>query len=525
MKKMLYAVFCTVVTVFIICTVSCKTAQNAQKKSPVESMPADSMSVDPMPVDPVPTESISVESATSAQSAEKAEQMQTDTVDTDEPTVELIPDTQQTEQALPQPTEQPELDIPEKKIPEQQPDTAIPAKDKAEQPTVSVQQTKPVQQTTPKSTTATKPAASVAPHSPTTAKDPLPTAKKLTPATTAPLAKAPPAAKTAPSAATGSQTRHGQQKLQTEKTKAEKPKTTADSKTAQSDIQSKAADAEADTNEQVSEQKEPVIVPSRSVSAKINQFIDIVYPGKGWIYLGEVKAVKPPVISFSKRVRDNENTLFSLQAKRAGTTLLHFYKQDSLAASYLDDYVEVTVLNENGTARDHVRLEAEPIPEVNLSGMSSNVGSVDLNAAGASSTGDSNMTSGTGGTNTASGAGGAASDQNGMVNTASSNGTANMGSDAMDADALYEKAEKAYNEKRYADALQALDEFFKIAEKNIDRALFLQGKIYESNSEFKNIRKALEVYEKLSAAFPDSDLWESARKRVIYIKRFYLDIR
>ena len=90
---------------------------------------------------------------------------------------------------------------------------------------------------------------------------------------------------------------------------------------------------------------------------------------------------------------------------------------------------------------------------------------------------------------------------------------------------MFEKAQTAYNEKRYADALQALDEYFKIAEENIDRALFLQGKIYESNSEFKNIRKALAVYEKLSAAFPESDLWESARKRVIYIKRFYLDIR
>ena len=237
-------------------------------------------------------------------------------------------------------------------------------------------------------------------------------------------------------------------------------------------------------------------------------------------------------------MRDNENTLFSLQAKRAGTTLLHFYKQDPLAASYLDDYVEVNVLNERGTARDHIRLEAHPLPDTtsvqpsenneNENGQSAQAGSSGQNGTPSAANTTSGAEAIAGGNGTTSGINGSAAGA-GTTGKGSQNKNAGESETAieavLDADALFEKAQTAYNEKRYADALQALDEYFKIAEKNIDRALFLQGKIYESNSEFKNIRKALAVYEKLSAAFPESDLWESARKRVIYIKRFYLDIR
>ena len=204
----------------------------------------------------------------------------------------------------------------------------------------------------------------------------------------------------------------------------------------------------------------------------------------------------------------------------------------------MDDYVEVNVLNERGTARDHIRLEAHPLPDATSVQPSENNENANGQSAQAGSSGQNGTPSAantTSGAEAIAGGNGTASSINGSAAGVGTTGKGSQNKNAgetetaieavLDADALFEKAQTAYNEKRYADALQALDEYFKIAEKNIDRALFLQGKIYESNSEFKNIRKALAVYEKLSAAFPESDLWESARKRVIYIKRFYLDIR
>lgn len=587
MKKTISVFLYTAAVVLVVCGVSCKSAQNAQQKSPVESMPSEP-SVQEAEQTPMNTaaahESTAPNTMTGAASDTLAEPLHTAEANTAsmnepiteqniaeqqnsggtadvktadaEPSVELVPHAQPAESTSASPAQQTD-------------NTAV-------QPSAVQQANTPAarnRQSTgtgsaPSARTAQTGAASGSHNAPTKpdarqqANQSLPKNRQSSAAATAATSPAQSSSQSSPAATAPAERRSAQAGApQTNRSAASRTESGASSaaaakaaanassqlaqQDAQKSTQSESADGKADEsepiseqNEPISEQNEPVIIPSRSVSAKINQFIDIVYPGKGWIYLGEVKAVKPPVISFSKRVRDNENTLFSLQAKRAGTTLLHFYKQDPLAASYLDDYVEVNVLNERGTARDHIRLEAHPLPDAtsvqpsenneNANGQSAQAGSSGQNGTPSAANTTSGAEAIAGGNGTTSGINGSAA---GVGTTGKGSQNKNAGESetaieaVLDADALFEKAQTAYNEKRYADALQALDEYFKIAEKNIDRALFLQGKIYESNSEFKNIRKALAVYEKLSAAFPESDLWESARKRVIYIKRFYLDIR
>jgi len=555
MKKTISVFLYTAAVVLVVCGVSCKSAQNAQQKSPVESMPSEP-SVQEAEQTPINTaaahESTAPNTMTGAASDTLAEPLHTaeantasmnepvteqniaeqqnsggtadvKTADT-EPSVELVPHAQPAESTAASPAQQTD-------------NTAV-------QPSAVQQANTPAARNRQSTGTGSAPSARTAQTGAASARQnaatsPAQSSSRSSPATGAPQTNRSASSRTANGAgsAGGTGAKSGAGSAAAAKAAANVSSQLAQ-QDAQNSTQSESADGKADESEPVSEQNEPVIIPSRSVSAKINQFIDIVYPGKGWIYLGEVKAVKPPVISFSKRVRDNENTLFSLQAKRAGTTLLHFYKQDPLAASYLDDYVEVNVLNERGTARDHIRLEAHPLPDTtsvqpsenneNANGQSAQAGSSGQNGTPSAANTTSDAEAIAGGNGTTSGINGSAAGA-GTTGKGSQNKNAGETETAieavLDADALFEKAQTAYNEKRYADALQALDEYFKIAEKNIDRALFLQGKIYESNSEFKNIRKALAVYEKLSAAFPESDLWESARKRVIYIKRFYLDIR
>ena len=588
MKKTISVFLYTAAVVLVVCGVSCKSAQNAQQKLPVESMPSEP-SVQEAEQTPMNTaaahESTAPNTMTGAASDTLAEPLHTAEANTAsmnepiteqniaeqqnsggtadvktadaEPSVELVPHAQPAESTAASPAQQTDntavrpsavqqANTPAARNRQSTGTGSAPSARTAQTGAASGSHnvpTKPDARQQANQSVPNNRQSSAAATAPTSARQnaatsPAQSSSRSSPATGAPQTNRSASSRTANGAgsAGGTGTKSGAGSAAAAKAAANASSQLAQ-QDAQNSTQSESADGKADESEPVSEQNEPVIIPSRSVSAKINQFIDIVYPGKGWIYLGEVKAVKPPVISFSKRVRDNENTLFSLQAKRAGTTLLHFYKQDPLAASYLDDYVEVNVLNERGTARDHIRLEAHPLPDAtsvqpsenneNANGQSAQAGSSGQNGTPSAANTTSGAEAIAGGNGTTSGINGsAASAGTGKGSQNKNAGETETAIEAvLNADALFEKAQTAYNEKRYADALQALDEYFKIAEKNIDRALFLQGKIYESNSEFKNIRKALAVYEKLSAAFPESDLWESARKRVIYIKRFYLDIR
>lgn len=582
MKKTISVFLYTAAVVWVVCGVSCKSAQNAQQKSPVESMPS-APSVQEAEQTPMNTaaahESTAPNTMTGAASDTLAEPLHTAEANTAsmnepiteqniaeqqnsggtadvktadaEPSVELVPHAQPAESTAASPAQQTDntavqpsavqpANTPAARNRQSTGTGSAPSARTAQTGVASGSHNAPTKPDARQQANQSVPKNQQSSSAATAATSPAQSSSRSSPAAGAPETNRSAASRIANGAgsAGGTGTKSGAGSAAAAKAAANAAFQLAQQQDAQNSTQSESADGKADEREPISEQNEPVIIPSRSVSAKINQFIDIVYPGKGWIYLGEVKAVKPPVISFSKRVRDNENTLFSLQAKRAGTTLLHFYKQDPLAASYLDDYVEVNVLNERGTARDHIRLEAHPLPDATSVQPSENNENANGQSAQAGSSGQNGTPSAANTTSGAEAIAGGNGTTSGINGSAASAGTTGKGSQnknagetetaieaVLNADALFEKAQTAYNEKRYADALQALDEYFKIAEKNIDRALFLQGKIYESNSEFKNIRKALAVYEKLSAAFPESDLWESARKRVIYIKRFYLDIR
>ena len=90
-----------------------------------------------------------------------------------------------------------------------------------------------------------------------------------------------------------------------------------------------------------------LVIPSRSVVMDNRQYLDIVYPGSGWVYLGEVTpdeyTVQKPLLTYFGRRRNNNDTSFTLRSGTPGTTILHFFKQDVLTAVFIDDYLEVTI--------------------------------------------------------------------------------------------------------------------------------------------------------------------------------------
>ena len=100
------------------------------------------------------------------------------------------------------------------------------------------------------------------------------------------------------------------------------------------------------------ETKEAIIPISRKVEMDCSQYLDIKYPGFGWTYLGEVypdgSIKEENLLSYFGRRRNTSDTLFTLRSTESGTTILHFYKQDVLTASFIDDFLEVEITSEIG---------------------------------------------------------------------------------------------------------------------------------------------------------------------------------
>ena len=269
-----------------------------------------------------------------------------------------------------------------------------------------------------------------------------------------------------------------------------------------------------------SEAAAPAIVPRRSVNAKMNQFIDIPYSGRKWIFLGETEATSPPVVRFVNRTFSGDDTLFSVRAKNPGKTVLHFYRQDALENTYIDDYVAVEVLDEKAAGtNEHVRAaeiafgksaSAEDAADSGAgSGHSSDAGKIAGNLPSALQTAVAKV----------SAAGQAQSAQN----VQSSNGISEK--DSAEAEQIYMAAQKAFEEKRYQDSLTSLTEYEASAGEDSDKALILRARVYESDSDKRNIKAALEAYEKIVNFFPESVFWDEAKRRSTYLRRFYFDIR
>lgn len=103
-----------------------------------------------------------------------------------------------------------------------------------------------------------------------------------------------------------------------------------------------------------------LVTPSRSVNIKINQYLDVTYPGTGWTYIGETD--KNDLFNYFGRKLGTKNTTFSLRAKKAGKTILHFYKNDALTGQYIDDYLAVNIENKKSTGRVRAPSYADIVP-------------------------------------------------------------------------------------------------------------------------------------------------------------------
>ena len=90
---------------------------------------------------------------------------------------------------------------------------------------------------------------------------------------------------------------------------------------------------------------------------------------------------------------------------------------------------------------------------------------------------------------------------------------------------LFARAKKAYAEKRYKDALDLAQAYLDVSVNDTDEVLYLLGQIWEAESAVKNIKSSINSYDALVKNYPMSNLWRKANQRLVYLKRFYVDIR
>ena len=319
-------------------------------------------------------------------------------------------------------------------------------------------------------------------------------------------------------------------------------------------------------------------VPSRSLTIGKNQFIDIVYPGKGWIYQGNIDSdgkidSKNKNFIFGGRKLGGKDQSFTLRSRQPGKYLLHFYKDDILTGSYIDDYLEVIVEDKPAETTEHitapsyseivppkVSITAEKVQEQQKKQLEEerikneqNEESADYNFKTRGTKVNSKSENSTKITNVTNekdeqvsttvqitesapspsdpvvkapverntSKAPAADDKNIDVETDYSDAQL----EKLDEDSLLEKAQKLYEAKNFEYALRTVTKFLEKASTNMDKGLFLQGQILEEKSSVQNIKDAVESYDLLVKKHPESSLSDKAKRRSIYLKRFYINIR
>ena len=307
-------------------------------------------------------------------------------------------------------------------------------------------------------------------------------------------------------------------------------------------------DDDSDSGEEYSE-VEKAIVPSRSITLKKFEYLDVTYPGSGWIYMGLTDNSKD--IAYFGRKLGTKDTKFTLQARASGTKVIHFYRNDPLTEQYLDDYIEVIIQPENGSNKTHIEAPEFKLPVKKLEKDVKQVEKQEEQSEEDDAESESKSTT------TAAEKSGPATDSVKKTETvqktsaetkntaavsseekqseesASTNETEKLNQSAQsvqssqttDSQTLLKEAQLLYNEREYKSALSKLTQFFELSTDNRDEALYLKGQILEEKSEVRDIKGAIDAYSTLTKNYPASKYWDSANKRIIYLKRFYLEVR
>lgn len=295
------------------------------------------------------------------------------------------------------------------------------------------------------------------------------------------------------------------------------------------------------------------VVPSRTMCVKNNQYVDVVYPGRGWIYIGEENENADQLFRYFGRKLGSEDTTFTVRSIKSGKTLLHFYKNDVLTGNYIDDYLEILVTEEGASINERITAPsyAEAVPKkvntANTDENSTSGGKTEQQTtvikdkkeenSTQSSTEQKNLTDqltekSTEQTDNSTDVKTGKTDEAKVLNDIQQENEVKTADSKNEKSAkkhnssvsLLEQAKESLKNKDYENALKEIQEYLDTKNTKIDEALYIQGQILEADSSVRNIKSAIDSYDSLIKHYPASRFWQDANKRKIYLNRYYINI-
>ncbi|MCR4938475.1 MAG: hypothetical protein K5930_00030 [Treponemataceae bacterium] len=294
--------------------------------------------------------------------------------------------------------------------------------------------------------------------------------------------------------------------------------------------------------EPVQEEEPPVDdkAPSRSVEMKKKEYLDVEYPGEGWLYMGDENGSK--VLTFKGREQKGSTTIFKFYAVRKGDALLKFSKHDILTDTDIYDYLLVSVINKSGN-KQHIKApeyvpaqaeypeEDEELVEEDLSDMEQEENPVeDSEAEEPSEEQEEEPVEGVEEPlveDIVVESGISLSDEPDVV-FSFGEGIDFFGSDSSDDDYYQQLIDEANDAFFSGNGQEAVDKAQIVIDDGSyfsDEAYYIQAQVYETNEELLDVNKAYELYKTIVDYYPESAFWTKASKRVTYLDRYYYSIR
>ena len=275
---------------------------------------------------------------------------------------------------------------------------------------------------------------------------------------------------------------------------------------------------------------------TRSVKLYTGQRLEVVYPGEGWVYLGESSAQKG--IKYQQRKLQSGTSIFHFGAVDEGSYILNFSHFDVFSDNFISDSIAVHVEKAKtklsntvkvpdykgavNTAKELEKKESlidkknkighENESKKDIESSKSDAGAMSGTPLKAESSAKKNENS-------------TVYDSPDILTVTEKSESKTAGKDLKSASEVLDMIRGYISEGNAANALNLAEDFFKNYSVNLDEALFLRGQAYELNGPNKNVKKALEAYQTLVKAYPESKFWDKADARIRYIKKFYIDIK
>lgn len=287
--------------------------------------------------------------------------------------------------------------------------------------------------------------------------------------------------------------------------------------------------------------EDDAVVFSRTVRAVVGQMIEIPFRGSGWTFLGELGSRRG--LSYDSRRIDTEGQNFRFLAEQPGTYILKFYREDFVRDYILNDHVQVIIgeaPERSGTAwfnppSDWSVVVAEPRwpPLTESSNAPSSVSQADSSQSSGGAAAQTNSSLPETGSSVSDEGNDPAPSSSSNIALENSSGTS-AGTSAESASTVprnaapeeyMRQAQAEFDAGRITGAITILEQFRQQYPLGSDEAYWLLGQCYEANSPSRDIRTSLDYYYRLTNEYPQSRRYSSARARIAYLERYYLNIR